>query len=31
MRWLERYLTEGPPRLRYFAEVAGDLAKREID
>ncbi len=29
MRWLERYLTEGTPRLRHFAEVAADLAKRE--
>jgi hypothetical protein len=29
MRWLERYLTEGSPRLRHFAEVAVDLAKRE--
>jgi hypothetical protein len=28
MRWLERYLTEGTPRLRHFADVAGDLAKR---
>jgi hypothetical protein len=27
MRWLERYLTEGSPRLRNFAEVAGDLAR----
>jgi hypothetical protein len=22
MRWIERYLTEGSPRLRHFAEVA---------
>jgi hypothetical protein len=29
LRWLERYLTEGSPRLRHFAEVAADLAKRE--
>ena len=29
MRWLERYLTEGTPRLRHFAEVATDLARRE--
>ena len=28
-RWLERYLTEGSPRLQHFAEVAADLAKRE--
>ena len=27
MRWLERYLTEGSPRLKHFAEVATDLAK----
>ena len=29
MRWLERYLSEGSPRLQHFAEVAADLAKRE--
>ena len=29
LRWLERYLTEGSPRLRHLAEVAQDLAKRE--
>ena len=29
LRWLERYLTEGTPRLRHFAEVATDLARRE--
>ena len=29
MRWLERYLTEGAPRLRHFAEVTADLARRE--
>jgi hypothetical protein len=29
MRWLERYLTEGTPRLQHFAEVASDLARRE--
>jgi hypothetical protein len=28
-RWLERYLTEGSPRLMHFAQVAQDLAKRE--
>ena len=27
MRWLERYLSEGTPRLQHFAEVAGDLAR----
>ena len=30
LRWLERYLTEGSPRLQHFAEVAADLAKREV-
>lgn len=29
MRWLQRYLTEGSPRLQPFAQVAQDLAKRE--
>jgi hypothetical protein len=29
MRWLERYLSEGTPRLQHFAEVAADLARRE--
>jgi hypothetical protein len=29
MRWLERYLVEGTPRLHHFAEVAADLAKVE--
>jgi hypothetical protein len=29
MRWLERYLTEGSPRLRHFAEIAHELAQRE--
>ena len=29
MRWLERYLSEGTPRLQHFAEVAGDLARLE--
>ena len=29
MRWLERYLTEGEPRLKHFAEIAASLAKRE--
>jgi hypothetical protein len=29
LRWLERYLTEGTPRLRHFAEVAADLVRRE--
>ena len=29
MRWLERYLAEGSPRLRRFAEVTASLAKLE--
>jgi hypothetical protein len=28
MRWLARYLTEGSPRLRHFAEIAMSLAER---
>jgi hypothetical protein len=28
MRWLERYIAEGEPRLQHFAEVAADLAAR---
>jgi hypothetical protein len=31
LRWLERYLTEGSPRLRHFADVTVDLARREPD
>ena len=31
VRWLERYLSEGTPRLQHFAEVAVSLAKREPD
>jgi len=29
LRWLERYLTEGTPRLQHFAEIAASLAKLE--
>jgi hypothetical protein len=29
MRWLERYLTEGSPRLEHFAEITASLAKLE--
>jgi hypothetical protein len=29
MRWLERYLTEGGPRLQHFAEITTSLAQRE--
>jgi hypothetical protein len=28
MRWFERYLTEGSPRLQHFAEITSSLAKR---
>jgi len=31
MRWLQRGADERSPRLRHFAEVASDLAKREAD
>jgi hypothetical protein len=31
LRWLGRYLDEGSPRLRRFADVATDLARREPD
>jgi hypothetical protein len=30
LRWLERYLTEGSPRFRHFAEVATELARRKV-
>jgi hypothetical protein len=29
LRWLERYLTEGTPRLQHFAEITASLARRE--
>ena len=29
LRWLERYLTEGAPRLQHFAEITASLAKLE--
>jgi hypothetical protein len=29
LRWLERYLAEGSPRLQHFAEITATLAKRE--
>ena len=29
MRWLERYITEGSPRLQHFAEITASLAKRD--
>jgi hypothetical protein len=28
MRWLERYLSEGTPRLQHFAEIVSSLASR---
>jgi hypothetical protein len=28
LRWLERYLAEGSPRLQHFAEITASLAKR---
>ena len=30
LRWLERYLTEGSPRLQRFAEITASLAEREL-
>jgi hypothetical protein len=29
IRWLERYLVEGSPRLQHFAEVTVSLAERD--
>jgi hypothetical protein len=29
LRWFERYLTEGEPRLQHFADITASLAKRE--
>jgi hypothetical protein len=29
MRWLERYLTEGEPKLQHFVEITTSLAKLE--
>jgi len=29
LRWLERYLIEGSPRLQHYAQVTVDLAGRE--
>lgn len=31
LRWLERYLSEGSPRLQHFAEIAVGLAERNPD
>ena len=31
LRWLERYLAEGSPRLRHFAEVTANLARSELE
>ena len=30
MRWLQRYLSEGPPTLQRFAEITASLAKLEL-
>ena len=27
MRWLERYLAEGEPKLHHFAEITANLAR----
>jgi hypothetical protein len=29
LRWLERYLAEGSPRLQHFAEITASLARGE--
>ena len=29
LRWLERYLVEGSPRLQHFAGIATSLASRQ--
>jgi len=29
MRWLERYIVEGSPKLEHFAEITARLAKRQ--
>jgi hypothetical protein len=31
LRWLERYLAEGSPRLQHFAEVTASLAKLDAE
>jgi len=31
LRWLQRYLNEGSPRLQHFAKVTTELARRERD
>ena len=31
LRWLERYLVEGSPRLQHFAELAARLASRTTE
>ena len=31
LRWLERYLAVGSPRLQHFAQVTVDLARLEVD
>ena len=29
LRWLERYLVEGSPRLQHLAELTAELARRD--
>jgi 2-polyprenyl-6-methoxyphenol hydroxylase-like FAD-dependent oxidoreductase len=29
LRWLERYLSEGSPRLHHFVEITASLADKE--
>lgn len=31
LRWLERYLSEGSPRLEHLAEITASLARRHPD
>jgi hypothetical protein len=31
LRWLERYLAEGSPRLQHFAKITASLAELEPD
>jgi len=31
MRWLERYLAEGSPRLKHFADMTARLASHSAD
>ena len=31
LRWLERYLDEGSPKLKHFAEITASLSKRGFE